>query len=278
MRDGRPFRKISSSGRDLILLGFLRQSTIGMAGATRDGDDELDSAQRNTTAGGPSQCASRDRASDAAEAVKELAQMMNQMDPDLVKRLVQAREVATNIYKAFPEGDQRFAPADWDSDEGEEIEVDGDPVVPEDKGQPGEGSSAYETIGEPCKGLLDDRMDINPEACLKRAKEEYEFDMVVEMDTAKLDFFERIRLVNYLRRIVHEGMGPVEAMQAVRLIVERRDKEVLANDSLLEPYVQGDLLLTVLETEEEIADSEYDRTDDVVNAVQSSLREANIFP
>lgn len=249
-----------------------------MVGTTGNDDNKTDLSQGNTTASGPAQCAMRDRASDAAEAVKELAQIMNQMDPNVVKRLVQAREAATSIYKAFPEGDQRFVSADWESDDGEEDDTEEDPEVPEDGEQFGKGTSANDPNGEPCKGVLDNRMDNSAEASLERAKREYNFDVVAEMDAAKLDFFERIRLVNHLRRMVDAGMGPAEAAQEVRSIIERRVKDVLANNSLLEPFIEGDLLLTVLETEEGAADFEYDGTDDVIHAVQGSLREANIIP
>lgn len=249
-----------------------------MVGTTGSEDNKANSSHEKTTASGPTQCAIRDRASDAAEAVKELAQMMNQMDPNLVKRLVQAREAATNIYKAFPEGDQRFTSPAWESDEGEEDDIAEDPEVLEDEGQSGRGGSADDASGEPCKGLLDDRVDDSADACLERAKKEYDFDIVAEMDAAKFDFFERIRLVNHLRRMVDAGMGPAEALLAARWIIERRDQGVLANDSLLEPFIPGDLLLTVLETEEGVADSGCNKTDDVIHAVQDSLREANILP
>lgn len=220
---------------------------------------------------GPTECASRDRAEDAADAVKDMATILNTMDPDTVKRLVHAREAAAGVYKAFPEGDRRFDSIDSESDD-DQLEID-------DDDQQGEGSPADAADLEGCRGLFDDKIDNGPRACLMRAKDEHGFDVVAEMDQAKLDFFERIRFVNYIRRIVvNDGVGGKDTVAKVRAVLNERDDTILADEKLLEPVIEGDLILTVLESEEDLEDSTTDKTDDVIDAVQESLRASHILP
>lgn len=220
---------------------------------------------------GPAGCFSRDRAEDAAGAIKDMAKLLNGMDRETVKRLVHAREAAADVYKVFPEGDRRFDSVGSES-EGEEEEIEGDGLF-------GEGATGELGTGEGCRGLFDDNMDDGPQACLLRAKEEQGFDIVAEMDKAKLDFFQRIRFVNYLRMsVVSDGLTPKDVIADLRAILKAKDPSVLSNDRLLVPEIQGDLLLTVLESEQDLVDSTRDRTDDaVIGAVQESLRASHIL-
>lgn len=218
---------------------------------------------------GPAQCGSRDRAEDAADAIKGMAKLVNGMDPAVIGRLVHAREAAAGVYKAFPEGDRRFDSVESESEGEEEEEV--EEVV-------GEGDSGRVGGVEGCRGLLDENMDESPEACLKRAKEEYGFDVVAEMDEAKLDFFERIRLVNHLRKVMDGGTSATDAVKHMRRILESKDQCVLGEDKLLEPVIEGDLVLTVLEREEDWLDAGKDNEDDVIDAVRDSLRESHVIP
>lgn len=197
--------------------------------------------------------------------------MLNDMSPDVVRRLVQAREAAASVQKAFPGGDQRFDPVEWDSDD----DFEGDDGEEETEGNDGDASAAE---GECCQGLLDERADRNAVEGLERVKREYDFDVVGEMNVAGLDFFDRIRVVNFLRRIVKEGAQPMEAVGRVRRVLETRDGSVLGNEKLLEPVIEGDVLLTVLETEEDFEDAEFDTTEKVIDAVKDSLRETKILP
>lgn len=222
---------------------------------------------------GPADCAARDRAADAASAVNDMATMLNGMDRDVVRRLVNAREAAVALYKAFPEGDRRFDSVETDSDEedgegegeGEGDETDDD-ILSEDAG------------GEACKGLLDDVMDPSAQACLRRAKEEHGFDVVAEMDDAGLAFFERIRVVNYVRNmVVNDGRAAGDALSDVRNILKTKDAGVLSDDKLLEPVIEGDLLLTVLESGQDLDDSAKDESEDVSEAVRESLRASHII-
>eukprot|EP00177_Eucheuma_denticulatum_P008419 GFKZ01015309.1.p1 GENE.GFKZ01015309.1~~GFKZ01015309.1.p1 ORF type:complete len:243 (-),score=53.15 GFKZ01015309.1:854-1582(-) len=242
-----------------------------MVGPKESGAATAESSKQDSAYSGPSECASRDRASDAADAVKEMARMLNDMNPDVVRRLVQARDAAASVHKAFPGGDRRFDPVEWDSDD-DVAGDDGEEETDIDDGDPGGAE------GESCQGLLDPCVDPNAVESLERVKREYDFDVVGEMNVARLDFFERIRLVNFLRTIVKEGAQPMEAVARVRQVLETRDGSVLADDRLLEPVIEGDVLLTVLETEEDFEDAEFDTTERVIDAVKDSLRETKILP
>lgn len=65
---------------------------------------------------GPSECRSRQPAEEATRAVQDMLSTMKRMDPEIVRRLVQARNAAESIHLAFPEGDQRFADMECDVD------------------------------------------------------------------------------------------------------------------------------------------------------------------
>lgn len=239
-------------------------------GCTMAGSKRLEassSSKESFQTSAPADCASRDRASDAADAMQEMASMMNQMDPGVLRKLVQAREAALNLDKIFPGGDRRFDPIDSDDEDGDEEEEE------HNAQQSKEGIGGFE---EPCQGLLDERVDPSPSECLSRAKTQYDFDLVGEMDKGGLDFFQRIRLVNHIRKLVKEGMDAVNVVEGVRSVIEKKSADILNNDSLLEPVVSGDLLLTALESEES-DEVELDKGERVIDAVEKSLREAKIL-
>lgn len=220
---------------------------------------------------GPSNCASRTRADDAANAVQDMAALMNGMDSEVVKRMVHARNAAAGVYLAFPEGDQRFASIESDSeDDNEDVSANNS----EEGSGTGDDANAEESV-EPCKGLLDDISDSGPRACILRVKEQYHFDIVGEMDSANLDFFERIRVVNHIRKLVNDGCEPSDIICDARIAMESKDVSILDNDALLTPVIKGDLVLTVLESETEVPESGT-RSEDVMDALQRSLRDSNI--
>lgn len=216
---------------------------------------------------GPADCASRDRASDAAAAVNDMATLLNAMDPDVVKRLVHAREAAAGVYKAFPEGDRRFDSVETDSEDEE-----GEEEVLHENGD-GDGGR------ESCIGLFDGVVHPNAQASLSRAREDHGIDLVKEMDAAGLTFFEKIKIVNYIRRMCDEGGSTAEeAVPEVRRIIKTKDPRTLGDEKLLRPVIPGDLMLTALETEEDLHDSAMDKTEDVTQAVRESLRASHILP
>lgn len=243
---------------------------------------------------GPSRCERRSRAEDAAESAREMAQLMKGIDGEVAWRMVRAREAATNIREAFPEGDQRFMDTedddDDDDDDAEEYacetdEADG--LVGVDDGRDADfdanvdGEDTSNDEMDDCIGLLDDGVDAGPLSSLRRMKTTFDFDLVVELDDADLDLLQRIRIVNWIRKQVRErNLSPQEAIVTFRSILARRDGTVLENDALLEPVVPGDVLLTVLEgQDDESSDEKVKRKDDddqeeikVRDAVIRSLR------
>lgn len=201
---------------------------------------------------GPSRCGNRGRAEDAAEGARQMAQLLKNMDGDVVWRMVQAREAATNIHRAFPGGDQRFIDAE-ENDDDDISEASLDVANAANNGNVDcrvlENEEGDEDVGEACVGLLDDVVDCGPLDSLRRMKDSYDFDLVSELDAEQLDFLQRIRLVNWIRIQIRERhLSPQEAIFALRGVLSRRDEAILENDALLEPVVSGDILLTVLES------------------------------
>lgn len=216
----------------------------------------------------PTNCGSRGRAEDAAEAVKQMATTMRRFDNDVVKRFVIARNAANNIQAAFPEGDQRFQNSDDDDDADDEDEQSDAHVVRE--------AESDDDPGEHCHGLLDTIIDAGPLQCLNRAREEHEFDFVAEMDAAGLEFFDRIRVANFIRRQVRNAQKPFEIVRHIRNLLQTKSDSVFGDNSLLEPVIEGDLLLTVLESEEKMEAEQESEERDINAAVESSLRSENI--
>lgn len=246
---------------------------------------------------GPSQCEHRDRAEDAAESAREMAQLMKGMDIEVAWKMVRAREAATNIHEAFPEGDQRFIYADVDDDDDDENGT--DPRVTEriDASGDSNGGAGDDLDGdiddekfcdderEDCIGLLDDGVDAGPLSSLRRMKDTYDFDLVAEFDKADVDLLERIRVVNWIRQEIREqNLSPQDAMVLLIRVLSRRDKTVLENDAYLEPVIPGDVLLTVLEGGNgedvgETGEKDYDREEEnrVREAVIKSLQSEGLL-
>jgi hypothetical protein len=225
---------------------------------------------------GPANCANRTRAQDAEAVALDLRARMEAMDPRRLAELVRARNSAAGIADVFPDGDQRFASVEPDEDE---LGTDGDGGYEEDSdsdqnaietdqdGIPLSRNARHETAEEdPCIGLLDEHVDAGPQAALVRAKDRYGVDLIAAMDDAKLDFFARIRLVNYIRSRVRAGDSPEQAASAAdAAILAGPTVGILADDAYLKPVVPGDVLLTILDTDED------NDIDDVARAVERTL-------
>lgn len=226
----------------------------------------------------PTECKTRGRAEDAAEAVKDMTALMKEMDPALVQQMVNCRNNAINLTKAFPEGDRRFDDFESDEDDNVDKEVEED-MEENDDNMDSDKEPDSDAIDEPCKGLLDDEMDVGPRACLDRVRKQYGFDVVAEMEAASLDFLQRIRLINFVRSLAKDGKA-AEVIEQVRQVMAERNANVLAADEFLTPVIEGDLLLTVLETEDEEIDESDDHnreSDEVKDAIEKSLRDADVL-
>lgn len=243
----------------------------------REGDINCSTPQEKqvtSCSSAPSQCSSRKRVEDAAEAVRDMASLMRQMNPEVVKKLVHARNVAASVYEVFPGGDQRFADFESDDDADNSSEV-------KSSEMPDDSASEIEPIddqNDPCQGLFDATVHNGPLECLKRTKEDYNIDIVAEMDKAGLQFFDRIRLVNFIRRMISEGEAPAEAIRRVRYTLSVQDESFLKDNSLLEPVIEGDLLLTVLESPEADDSNQNHDLADLRHAVEHSLRQEHVLP
>jgi hypothetical protein len=225
---------------------------------------------------GPANCANRTRAQDAEDVALDLRTRMEAMDPHRLAELVRARNSAAGIADVFPDGDQRFASIEPDEDElgtegdgGYEGDSDSDlnAIETDQDGNPLSRNTQNETEeDDPCIGLLDEEMDAGPQAALVRAKDQYGVDLIAAMNDAKLDFFARIRLVNYIRSRVRAGDSPEQAASAAdAAMLAGPTVGILADDAYLKPVVPGDVLLTILDTDED------DDIDDVARAVERTL-------
>lgn len=194
----------------------------------------------------PAGCGTRDRAEDAADGALQIARMLGQMDSNVIQRMIQAREAALNIHRAFPGGDQRFIDAEDDDDD----EV-GDHDDLNNDAQDGDDEEDDLVEEEACTGLFDDGIDAGPQACLRRVVTQYEFNLIEHMDDAQLDILQRIRIVNWIRTLVRiEKQPPVDVIARTKEVFGGRgeDMHVLETDAFLSPVIEGDLLLTALES------------------------------
>ena len=206
---------------------------------------------------GPASVVTRSRAEDAAEATREMAELVAKMDRDKLARLVRARETAHGIKDAFPGGDARFA--SMDSDE-EEDDYDG-------------GEDEEE---EECVGLLDQKKDTGPRAALERVKKEYNWDMVKEMDEGKLSLLERVRVLNYVRKRVAQGVKTKDVVKEAKAVIRDGKSEIRKDERWLTPVVPGDVLLTALEGKNCGSDEDDDDDCAVADAVERELRACKI--
>lgn len=193
----------------------------------------------------PAGCGTRDRAEDAADGALQIARMLGQMDSNVVQRMVQAREAALNIHRAFPGGDQRFIDAEDDDDDvGDDDDFNNDV-------QDGDDEEDDLVEEEACTGLFDNDVDGGPQACLQRVVTQYDFDLIKHMNDAQLDILQRIRIVNWIRTLVRVEEQPfVDVVARAKEVFEGRgeDMHVLETDAFLSPVIEGDLLLTALES------------------------------
>lgn len=226
------------------------KSTSGSEGAAAPSQQDAAAASSSTPRrlDAPAGCAERGRVEDAELAAASLAGLMRSMDPQVVRSLVRARELAAGVTKLFPGGDERFAPVDSDSDSG------GD-----DDGE--------EEGAEPCQGLFDDRMDASAEACLRRACDETGLDLRAEMRDAKMPFLARVRVINFMRALVRDGVATRDVAAQARDAMKDKTSPVWAGEHLLAPVVPGDILLTALEDEE----SEDEEDDKLAETVKKAL-------
>ena len=211
----------------------------------------------NTTQLGPSDCGStHGLIADASAAMREMSAMVKSMDPSVVRGMLKAREAAEGIGRAFPGGDQRFVDSDdSEYEQGDEVEIDDE-----------------DAHTDACQGLFDDTMHRSPLDCLQDTTAKYDFDLVKEMDSAELDFFQRIRFVNFIRKVVKDGQTPAEAITNGKSVLERKDTTVLEDEQYLVPVLPGDVLLTALESE--FVEEDREKVDD---ALEQTLREEHIL-
>lgn len=229
---------------------------VGMNGANKPSetpDPIAENIPASSTLAAPADCAQRGRTEDAALGAESLVALMKSMDTSVVSSLVRARELAAGVSKSFPGGDERFASVDSDSD------VDD-----------GTGEESDDDTVEPCKGLFDETMDTGPEKCLRRAVEEHSFDLRAELKAASAPFLVRVRVANYLRKLVRDGIKVDEVIQRVREAINDSTGEVCTHERWLVPVLEGDLLLTALD-DEESSDEEAD-AEAVAETVQKVLK------
>lgn len=165
------------------------------------------------------------------------------MDNQVVQRMVQAREAAMNVHLAFPGGDRRFVDAEDDDDEVED-DVETSLLKNEDEEEEA-------LVEEECIGLFDDITDRSPHHCLRRAFTDYDIDLVSLMDGAQLDILDRIRVVNWIRTLIRiDELRPTDVINRVKnlLLLKDGDLHVFDSDKYLTPIIEGDVLLTVLES------------------------------
>ncbi|KAI0560196.1 Zinc finger C2H2 domain containing protein [Gracilaria domingensis] len=227
---------------------------------------------------GPEECRSLHSADDAARTVKEMVAMMKNMDPEVVRRLVQARTAAESIHLAFPGGDQRFTDMECDIDDMDDDQNVEEHEIPFAGSSENPSNEGHEEEEEVCYGLLDNSLYRSPEVCLMKTKETYGFDIVSEMNDAGLNLIERIRLVNHIRKLKSENLPTEDIIHRARAALSERNEEILDNDSLLIPVVEGDLLLTALETGDDLDDDSRREASAVRDAVEASLREERVIP
>uniref|UniRef100_A0A7S2ZMP2 type I protein arginine methyltransferase n=1 Tax=Rhodosorus marinus TaxID=101924 RepID=A0A7S2ZMP2_9RHOD len=200
----------------------------------------------------PSGCKDRGRVDDAYEAASGMRDEMSAYSPEVVAELVNARKVAEGA-------------DDWQR---EELEERRNTLDEDDQDQLEDDEDVSNEEDQPCLGLFDDVTDPSPAACLRRSKIEYNVDILQIAAERNLDFYQRIRLVNYIRkRRIHDRVDAQDLAQEVNSITEK--DPVLNDESLLTPIVDDDALLTVLEVDEDWEDEEDEQV--VADAVRRAV-------
>ncbi|KAA8497262.1 hypothetical protein FVE85_0991 [Porphyridium purpureum] len=114
-------------------------------------------------------------------------------------------------------------------------------------------------LDDACPGLFDAHVDISAQSCLQRAREQYGFDLETVARRLALDFYGKVRLVNWIRARVVElsGFSPapssLEALQQrahdimIQLESDSTLRALASDDALLIPVVPSDPLLSAIE-------------------------------
>ncbi|KAK1565977.1 methyltransferase domain-containing protein [Colletotrichum navitas] len=111
--------------------------------------------------------------------------------------------------------------------------------------------------------LLDDSVFHNMNDMLQHCREKYNFDLLAVRRRLDLDFFGTVKLVNFVRQLIHDGATLPEAISA----------EDIADDRFMKPVIEDDALIMAL--------TELDLGDEYSEAIQqaaqpSSSREAQL--
>mmetsp|Transcript_748 Transcript_748/g.1563 ORF Transcript_748/g.1563 Transcript_748/m.1563 type:complete len:251 (-) Transcript_748:758-1510(-) len=199
----------------------------------------------------------------AQEGLRDAEGVIRRLEPGLARELLELRESAHRSESGLPE---------WVSVPGAFDDADGELVDEEDGGSlevgeaastdsDFEGSERFdgdddEGDEEPCQGLCDLRIDQNPKACLTRAKEEYDVDLLDMLRRHGIqDFLERVRVVNFARSLWIPCEGKHDEVEKARQALEREmvswsRSQVRTGDEWLLPKLREDPLLTILEEAE----------------------------
>lgn len=161
----------------------------------------------------PDLCRDRDRLEDAKQAAKEMRMEMEAYDTGTLMELQEARDVALGTIQKLKEvtisETNTLAEEDEDEDDDEE-----DTVERED---------------EEVLGLFDAVKYPSVFACYQKAREEFEFDVEEFMRDQNLDFYEKVRLINYIRhKVLKDGEDPAMVVDELRAL--DRDSPLYSED------------------------------------------------
>jgi len=126
---------------------------------------------------------------------------------------------------------------------------DGDDMSDEDGASLATGPQYYGSNGgfeddESCMGLFDDALDPSGHACLERAKTAYGFDLHKLAETHQLDFYGKMRVINWIRAAVAQKTFSAEQILAQ---LSENWERFHHDDSLLIPQNPSDPLLRAIE-------------------------------
>ncbi|EFQ32148.1 methyltransferase domain-containing protein [Colletotrichum graminicola] len=119
--------------------------------------------------------------------------------------------------KGFAESDGSSDESDWDDAEPEE----------------------EETVA--FISLLDDSVFHNMNDMLQHCREKHNFDLLAVRRRLGLDFFGTVKLVNFIRQLVHDGATLPEAISADDIADDRFMKPVIEDDALIMALTELDL-------------------------------------
>ncbi|OLN95382.1 Ribosomal protein arginine N-methyltransferase rmt3 [Colletotrichum chlorophyti] len=113
--------------------------------------------------------------------------------------------------------------------------------------------------------LLDDDVFPNVDAMLQHCREKHNFDFIAVRSRLALDFFGTVKLVNFIRQRIHDGVALPEAISA----------EDIADDRFLKPVIEDDALIMAL-TELDLNDDASPEDEDLKTNKTLSQREAEL--